>query len=32
MRGEALLITKDYRLRVQIMPSIEELRLFATNP
>jgi type IV secretory pathway VirB4 component len=32
MRGEGLLITKDYRLRVQIMPSIEELRLFATNP
>ncbi|GIU71672.1 MAG: hypothetical protein KatS3mg003_1151 [Candidatus Nitrosocaldaceae archaeon] len=32
MRGEALLITKDYKLRIQIMPSIDELRMFATNP
>ncbi len=32
MRGEALLLTKDYRLRMQMMPRNDELRLFATNP
>ncbi|MEM1971386.1 MAG: ATP-binding protein [Candidatus Anstonellales archaeon] len=32
LRGEALLLTREYRLRVQIKPSEEELRLFSTSP
>ncbi|MEM2857206.1 MAG: ATP-binding protein [Candidatus Nitrosocaldaceae archaeon] len=32
LRGEALLLTREYRLRVQIKPSEEELRLFSTTP
>lgn len=32
MRGEALLLTREYRLRVQIRPTDEELRLFSTTP
>lgn len=31
-RGESLFLTKEYRMRVQITPSSEELRLFSTNP
>lgn len=31
-RGQCLFLTKDYRLRVQITPSDEELRVFSTNP
>jgi hypothetical protein len=32
IRGEALMLTREYRLRVQIKPSEEELRLFSTSP
>ncbi|MEM4323956.1 MAG: ATP-binding protein [Candidatus Nitrosocaldaceae archaeon] len=32
LRGEALLLTREYRLRVQIKPSEEELALFSTSP
>ncbi|MEM1951686.1 MAG: ATP-binding protein, partial [Candidatus Nitrosocaldus sp.] len=32
LRGEALLLTREYRLRVQIKPTEEELRLFSTSP
>jgi hypothetical protein len=31
-RGEALFLTKDYRLRIQITPSREELKIFSTTP
>ncbi|GBC73424.1 hypothetical protein HRbin04_00825 [archaeon HR04] len=31
IRGEALLLTMEYRLRVQIKPSEEELKLFNTS-
>lgn len=31
-RGQCLLLTKDYRLRVQITPSVEELKIFSTTP
>ena len=31
-RGEALFLTKDYRLRMQITPSREELKIFSTTP
>lgn len=31
-RGQALLLTKDYRLRVQFTPSNEELAVFSTTP
>jgi len=31
-RGQCLLLTKDYRLRVQITPSAEELKIFSTTP
>ena len=31
-KGEALLLTKEHRLRVYIMPSKEELRMFSTTP
>ena len=31
-RGDALLLTKDYRLHIQITPSGEEIRLFSTTP
>ena len=32
LRGEALLLTREYRLRIQIKPTEEELRLFSTSP
>ncbi|WP_103287642.1 VirB4 family type IV secretion system protein [Candidatus Nitrosocaldus islandicus] len=32
MRGEALLLTREYRLRIQIKPTEEELQLFSTSP
>lgn len=32
MKGECLFLTKEYRLRMQMMPTAEELRLFTTNP
>jgi hypothetical protein len=31
-RGQCLFLTKDYRLRVQITPSDEELKVFSTTP
>ncbi len=31
-KGECLFLTKDYRLRVQITPTKEELKIFSTNP
>lgn len=31
-RGEALFLTKDYRLRMQITPSREEMKIFSTTP
>ncbi|MDI1494869.1 MAG: AAA-like domain-containing protein [Cenarchaeum symbiont of Oopsacas minuta] len=31
-RGQALLLTKGYRIRAQIRPSADELRLFNTDP
>ena len=31
-RGQALLLTKGYRIRAQIRPSASELRLFNTDP
>jgi hypothetical protein len=31
-RGQALLLTKDHRLRVQITPSKKELEIFSTTP
>lgn len=31
-RGQCLFLTKDYRLRVQITPSSEELNIFSTTP
>jgi hypothetical protein len=31
-RGQCLLLTKDYRLKVQITPSNEELKVFSTTP
>ncbi|MCE2507056.1 MAG: ATP-binding protein, partial [Nitrosopumilaceae archaeon] len=31
-RGEALFLTKDYRLGIQITPSREELKIFSTTP
>jgi hypothetical protein len=31
-KGECLLLTKDYRLRVQISPTKEELKIFSTTP
>ena len=31
-RGQALLLTKGYRIRAQIRPSADELKLFNTNP
>ncbi|TBR21606.1 MAG: DUF87 domain-containing protein [Candidatus Nitrosotenuis sp.] len=31
-KGECLFLTKDYRLRVQISPTKEELRIFSTTP
>jgi type IV secretory pathway VirB4 component len=31
-RGQCLLLTKDYRLYAQIVPSGEELRVFSTTP
>lgn len=32
LRGEALMLTREYRLRVQIKPTEEELKLFSTSP
>lgn len=32
VKGEALMLTKDYRLRVKFMPSHEELKMFSTTP
>lgn len=31
-RGQCLFLTKDYRLKVQITPSCDELRVFSTTP
>lgn len=31
-RGQCLFLTKDYRLKVQITPSSEEIRVFSTTP
>jgi len=31
-RGQGLFLTKDHRLKVQFVPSSEELRVFSTNP
>ena len=31
-KGECLILTKDYRLRVQISPTKEELKIFSTTP
>lgn len=31
-KGECLFLTKDYRLRVQISPTKEELKIFSTTP
>jgi len=31
-RGEALMLTRNYRLRVQITPSSDELKMFSTSP
>ncbi|CDI05030.1 hypothetical protein NITUZ_140105 [Candidatus Nitrosotenuis uzonensis] len=31
-RGQCLFLTKDYRLRVQITPSDDELKVFSTTP
>ncbi len=31
-KGQALLLTKGYRIRAQIRPSADELKLFNTNP
>ncbi|WP_179368133.1 VirB4 family type IV secretion system protein [Candidatus Nitrosotenuis sp. DW1] len=31
-KGECLFLTKDYRLRVQITPTKEELKIFSTTP
>lgn len=31
-KGECLFLTKDYRLRVQISPTREEIRIFSTTP
>jgi type IV secretory pathway VirB4 component len=31
-RGQCLLLTKDYRLKVQITPSNEEIKVFSTTP
>ncbi|MEM3172847.1 MAG: hypothetical protein QXE82_04830, partial [Candidatus Nitrosotenuis sp.] len=31
-RGQCLILTKDYRLYAQIVPSREELQLFSTTP
>jgi type IV secretory pathway VirB4 component len=31
-KGECLFLTKDYRLRVQITPTKEELEIFSTTP
>lgn len=31
-RGQCLFLTKDYRLRVQITPSADEMRVFSTTP
>jgi type IV secretory pathway VirB4 component len=31
-RGQCLFLTKDYRLKVQITPSVEEMQVFSTTP
>ena len=30
--GDALILTRDYRIRVSITPSKEELEVFGTSP